>query len=181
MLSAQCTDEKVNKATPALFGRYPDPAAFSKAEPGEIEPYIRSLGLYRNKAANAVKLSKVLAGSFGGEVPDDFDALTALPGVGKKTAGVVLAECFDRPAIPVDTHIGRVSARLGYVKEGTDPYEIEKKLERLLEKEEWIPFHHRFIAFGRSICKAKGPLCGNCPFNGGCPYLKARSKASRKS
>lgn len=179
-LSAQATDKSVNLATPSLFARYPNATEMAKAEPEDLIPYIRSIGLYQNKAKNLVALSRALVKDHNGEVPLDFDTLISLPGVGKKTAGVVLAEIIQRPAMPVDTHITRVSYRLGYTKEGLDAYKIEKKLESIFPMEKWIPLHHRLIAFGRDICHAKKPECGRCPF-AMCPYLKkASSTASKK-
>lgn len=182
LLSAQCTDAKVNKVTPFLFEKYPDAKRMAEASIEDIESIIKSLGLYHAKARNVLSLSRTLVEKFDGEVPFDFETLLKLPGVGKKTDGVVLAEVAARPAIPVDTHIKRVSARLGIVKEGTEPEKVEAVLESGIDKEEWIPFHHRFIAFGRNLCKAMKPECERCPFRDYCFYLrKASSKAAKKS
>lgn len=183
LLSAQCTDAKVNAVTPSLFSKYPTPVEMAEASLIDVEAIIKPLGLYHAKAKNVIALSKILAESFGGEVPIDFDTLVGLPGVGKKTAGVVLAEVAGRPAIPVDTHIKRVAFRLGYVKEGEEPFVIEKKLEKLFPKEVWIALHHRLIHFGRQVCLAISPKCDICPFKDKCPYLlaKSSSKAARKS
>lgn len=178
MLSAQTADESVNKVTPALFRDYPDAFAMAKAPLGDLENHLKTLGLYRAKAKHLQALSHQLAERHGGAVPATKEALTSLPGVGVKTANVVLAECFAVPSIPVDTHVARVSKRAGYAKEGDAPEEIEKKLERLFPKEKWIPLHHRIIAFGRATCHARNPECASCGLASACPY---KAKASRKA
>ncbi len=181
MLSAQCTDRKVNLVTPTLFKKYPTANNLAKASQQYVEEIIRPLGLYKNKARNIILTSRALVEEHGGEVPG-YDDLVKLPGVGRKTAGVVLAETAGRPAIPVDTHIQRVSKRLGIAKEEDDAYSVEQKLEAAIEEKEWISFHHRFIAFGREICHAKNPNCEECPFRDDCLYFKkASSKAAKKS
>lgn len=180
-LSAQTTDEKVNEVTPALFKRFPTPESLSLALPSEVEPYIKSLGLYRNKAANLVGMAKALVQRYSGEVPNTLEQLTSLPGVGVKTASVVLAECFNVPAFPVDTHISRISKRLGYAKVSDSPEAIMGKLKKRFKKDEWVKLHHRLIAFGRAICHAQNPECGICPFSGkGCKYQSKCSMTKGK-
>lgn len=180
MLSAQTTDASVNKVTPALFAKFPTPFELSKASQKEVEACIQSLGLFHNKAKNLIALSKVLVEQFKGDVPSSFDDLVSLPGVGVKTANVVSAECFARPSIPVDTHVGRVSKRVGYAKKDDEPVVVEKKLEKIFPKESWIPLHHRIIAFGREICHAQKPECDRCGFHSVCPYkAKALTKAGK--
>ena len=178
MLSAQTTDEAVNRVTPSLFEAYPDAFALSHATQEEVEAHIKSLGLYHNKAKNLVALSRVLVNQFNGDVPPSFEDLVNLPGVGIKTANVVTAECFSRPSIPVDTHVARVSKRMGFASKSDEPPVIEKKLERIFPRESWIPLHHRIIAFGRATCHAKNPECETCGFAASCPY---KSKASTKT
>lgn len=173
-LSAQTTDASVNKVTPALFASFPTPFDLAKAPQAEVEDIIHSLGLYRTKAKNIINLSKALAERFGGEVPNSKKELTTLPGVGIKTANVVLAECYRVPAIAVDTHVTRVSKRLGLAKETDSPEEIEKKLERRFPKEKWIRLHHQLIHHGRRICHAQSPACDICPLRDQCKEAKKR-------
>jgi endonuclease-3 len=179
-LSAQTTDESVNKATPALFRDFPTPAKMAEAPIPSIEKDIQSLGLYHNKAKHLKELSADLQGKFNGIVPLEFETLTSLSGVGTKTAGVFLLEMASRPAIPVDTHVHRVSDRLGYSKENDEPLEVEKKLEKSFPKEEWIFLHHALIAFGRAECHAKNPVCEACPLKPYCSYFKKCSSIKGK-
>lgn len=176
MLSAQTTDKSVNQVTPSLFSAFQDAFALAKAEQKDVESIIQSLGLYRNKAKNLIGLSIALVERHNGVVPNDKKALTELPGVGVKTANVVLAECFGVPAIAVDTHLTRVSKRLGLAKEDDDPLEIEKKLERRFPKERWIKLHHQLIWFGRIQCKAISPLCENCKLQEICRDFKKKNR-----
>lgn len=176
MLSAQTTDNSVNAVTPALFAAYPDAFALAKAKQEDVESIIKSLGLYRNKAKNLIGIASALVDRHEGIVPNSKEALTALPGVGVKTANVVLAECFGVPAIAVDTHLTRVSIRLGLAKEGDSPIEIEKKLEKRFIKEKWIRLHHQLIWFGRIQCKALSPRCESCKLSGICKYFKKNHK-----
>lgn len=180
LLSAQTTDAAVNKVTPALFSKYPNAFALAKAELSDVENHIRSIGLYKNKAKNLISLSKILVENYGGEVPSHKAALQKLPGVGIKTANVVCAQCFGIPAIAVDTHVARVSKRLGYAKEDATPEEIEKILEKKFPEEIHIAMHHRLIFFGRRICHAISPACGECPFTEGCRYFKKTSSKTGK-
>ena len=175
MISAQTTDASVNKVTPALFGKYPDAFALAKADVEDVEATIHSIGLYRNKAKNLVALAKELVEKYDGKLPEDKEKLKLLPGVGIKTANVVAGECFGIPAIAVDTHVARVSKRLGYANEDASPEQIEKILEGFVPEELQIKMHHRLIFFGRRICHAKGPECERCPFTATCTYFKKTS------
>ena len=180
MISAQTSDVSVNKVTPALFAKYPDAFAMSEADVTDIENIIHSIGLYKNKAKNLVALSKMLVERFNGEVPSNKEDMQSLPGVGIKTANVVGGECFGIPAIAVDTHVARVSKRLGYAKEEDTPEQIEGKLEKIFPVEEHIKLHHRFIWFGRRICHSQRPECERCPFTGSCLHFKkTASKTGR--
>ena len=170
ILSAQTTDEKVNKVTKVLFAKYPDAKSLAKANQKEVEDIIKSIGLYRNKAKNIIAVSNILADEYNGKVPNSRDELEALPGVGRKTANIILNNCFDEPAFAVDTHVSRVSKRLGIAKENDDVLKIEKKLMKTFPQELWGKLHHQFIFFGRYTCKAIKPDCINCPFKGKC-YL----------
>ncbi|RTR30921.1 endonuclease III [Deinococcus radiophilus] len=170
VLSAQATDVSVNAATPALFEAYPDAAAMSRAEPEDIEPYIRRIGLYRAKAKNLALLARQLMERHGGEVPDNFDAVVALAGAGRKTANVVLSNAYGRPAIAVDTHVGRLSRRLGLSAQ-TNPDKVEADLMRLFDAADWIFLHHALILHGRRICLARRPLCGQCVMASFCPKI----------
>lgn len=167
ILSAQCTDVKVNKVTPALFERYPDASAMAQAEPEEIEPYIRSCGIYRNKAKNIVATSRAIVESYGGEVPGDFKALQTLPGVGRKTANVVMACAFGADAIAVDTHVFRVSNRLGLVK-ADNVLDTELQLQAVIPKDKWSTAHHWLIFHGRRVCDARKPACDTCTLHALC-------------
>lgn len=167
VLSAQATDASVNKATPALFRRYPDAFALAQATPEEVEPYIKTIGLYRSKARNIVLLARRLVEQYGGEVPVDKAKLRALPGVGWKTATVVLGAAFGVPGIAVDTHLTRLAARLGLSAQ-KDPEKIGGDLERLFPKEKWVFVHHALILFGRYRCVARKPLCEGCPIYAEC-------------
>jgi endonuclease III len=168
ILSAQSTDAGVNRATPALFARFPGAAAYAAATPEELWPFIRSLGLYRNKAKAIVAAMRVIAAEHGGRVPRTREALEALPGVGRKTAGVVLVHLGAAHAFPVDTHVGRVSRRLGLTREA-DPSKVERELMALLPKERWAKGHQLFVWHGRRTCKALAPECSRCPVDPLCP------------
>jgi endonuclease-3 len=168
ILSAQSTDVGVNRATPALFARFPDAAAYAAAAPEELWPYIRSLGLYRNKAKAIVAAMGVIASEHAGRVPRTREGLEALPGVGGKTAGVVLVHLGAAPAFPVDTHVGRVSRRLDLSRE-TDPSKIERDLRALLPEERWAKGHQLFVWHGRRTCKALAPACSRCAVDALCP------------
>lgn len=167
VLSAQATDASVNKATPALFEQYPDASALAKASPEEVEPYIKSIGLYRAKARNIVLLSRKLLEEHGSQVPTDKTKLRELPGVGWKTATVVLGAAFGIPGIAVDTHLTRLASRLALSKEST-PEKIGADLEALFPKDRWIFTHHALILFGRYRCTARNPQCEGCPLYEDC-------------
>jgi endonuclease-3 len=168
ILSAQSTDVGVNRATPALFARFPDAAAYAAAAPEDLWPYIRSLGLYRNKAKAIVAAMRVIASEHGGRVPRTREGLEALPGVGGKTAGVVLVHLGAAHAFPVDTHVGRVSRRLDLSRE-IDPSKIERDLCALLPEERWAKGHQLFVWHGRRTCKALAPACSRCAVDALCP------------
>jgi endonuclease-3 len=168
ILSAQSTDAGVNRATPALFARYPDAAAYAAAAPEDLWPFIRSLGLYRNKAKAIVAAMRAIAAEHGGRVPRTREGLEALPGVGPKTAGVVLLHLGAAHAFPVDTHVGRVSRRLDLSRE-RDPSKVERDLRALLPEERWGPGHLLFVWHGRRTCKALAPACSRCPVEELCP------------
>ncbi|WP_424952358.1 endonuclease III [Deinococcus sp.] len=168
VLSAQATDVSVNAATPALFAAYPDAQTLSRATPEEVEPLIRTIGLYRGKARNLVALAGLLQERHGGEVPDDFAAVVALPGAGRKTANVVLSNAYGYPAIAVDTHVGRLARRLGLSVQ-SNPDKIEQDLRALFPKPRWVFLHHALILHGRRVCNARKPLCSACVLRELCP------------
>jgi endonuclease-3 len=172
ILSAQCTDVRVNQITPALFVRYPDAQAFASAASGELEGRIRSTGFFRNKARNIIACCQRLVADHAGEVPATMAELVTLPGVGRKTANVILGNAFAVPGLPVDTHVGRLSRRLGLTMH-TDPVKVERDLAALLPPREWTPFGHRMIAHGRQVCHARRPDCAQCGLRDLCPYPKA--------
>jgi endonuclease-3 len=169
ILSAQCTDKRVNMVTPALFKRYRTPAAMADANPEELEEMIRSTGFYRNKTKSLLGMSRALVERHRGRVPDQLDALVKLPGVGRKTANVVLGNAFDlNEGVVVDTHVARLSQRLGFTRQ-TDPVKIEADLMRLFPSERWTMLAHLLIEHGRRICVARKPKCENCFLNDVCP------------
>ena len=168
ILSAQCTDARVNMVTPALFARYPDPWALSTADVGELEGIIRSTGFYASKAKNLIGMATALVARFDGEVPSDLDDLVTLPGVGRKTGNVVRSVVFDLPGLPVDTHVGRLSRRLGLTKH-EDPIKVELQLNDYLPGAEWGAFSLRLILHGRRVCDARKPRCEVCDFSDICP------------
>ncbi len=161
MLSAQTTDVSVNKVTPVLFAKYPTAEAMAEADPMDVQEIIKTIGLYKNKSKNIVALSKMLVAEYGGEVPGSFDDLVRLPGVGRKTANVVLAEGFGEARIAVDTHVFRVSNRIGLTC-AKDPEGVEKGLMERLPEDQWSRTHHLLIFHGRKVCHARKPDCGNC-------------------
>ncbi len=169
ILSAQCTDERVNIVTPALFKKYPNPKAMAKAPVETIEQLIHSTGFYKNKAKNLKGCAQALVENHDGQVPADLDALVALAGVGRKTANVVLGNAYDIPSgIVVDTHVTRLSNRLGWVK-GENAVVIERSLVKLVPKEDWIMLSHYLISHGRAVCKARKPDCAHCFLEETCP------------
>lgn len=168
-LSAQTTDVSVNKVTPELFRRYPDAESLAAADPDEVMEIIRTIGLYRNKSKNIVRLAGKLVSDFGGKVPHDFDSLVTLPGVGRKTANVVLAEGFGVPRIAVDTHVFRVSNRIGLTDE-KDVDATEETLMKRIPESSWIRAHHLLIFHGRKCCSARKPSCDKCGLNELCMH-----------
>ena len=169
ILSAQCTDVRVNMVTPALFARYPDPQEMAKANLADVEEMIRSTGFFRNKAKNLIACAAAVCQRHAGSVPQKMDALVALPGVGRKTANVILGNAFAVPGMVVDTHVGRITKRLELTK-NNDPVKIEFDLMKKIPQKEWSNFSLRLIYFGRAICRARKPLCPDCPLQGLCPY-----------
>jgi len=169
ILSAQCTDEQVNKVAPALFEKYRSARAYAEAPIEELEQDIKSTGFYHNKALAIKESCKILANRFSGQVPPDLDTLVELPGIGRKTANVVLGNAFGVPGIAVDTHVARLSARLGLTRE-KDRDKIEQDLMALIPKEKWIKFSHQLIQHGRTICIARKPKCSICPLRPHCDY-----------
>ncbi len=163
ILSAQCTDERVNKVTPELFHKYPTPQDFAALRPPVLEGEIRSTGFFRNKAKSLIGASKTLLEKFGGQVPRNMEELLTLPGVARKTANVVLGTAYGIPSgVVVDTHIFRISHRLKLTREKT-PEKVEQDLMKLVPQERWITFGHQLIWFGRKVCQARKPLCAECP------------------
>lgn len=170
MLSAQCTDERVNLVTPPLFAKYPDARSMARAPLAELETLVKSTGFYKNKALALKTTSELLVERHGGEVPADQEALVSLRGVGRKTANVVLGNCFGIPGIVVDTHVGRLCRRMGFTRE-TDPVKVEHAMMDIVEREDWTLSNHLLIDHGRAICSARKPLCEDCPLSRLCPKV----------
>lgn len=175
MLSAQCTDARVNIVTKDLFRKYPSVEAFAAADLKELEQDIHSTGFYHNKAKNIIACCKQLIEKHGGMVPSDIDDLTALAGVGRKTANVIRGNIFNEPSIVVDTHVKRISKKLGLSK-SEDPVKAEQELMQVLPKDHWILYNIQLITFGREICKAPTPRCSECFLRELCPDYEKRSK-----
>jgi len=171
ILSAQCTDDRVNIVTADLFVKYPTLEAFAKANLAEMEQGVKSTGFYRNKAKNIIACTQMLLTEFGGELPSSVEELTQLAGVGRKTANVVRCHIFGLPSVVVDTHVMRISKRLGLTR-NTDPVKIEFDLMKCLPKADWIRYNHQIIAFGREICKAPKAKCDLCFMTDFCPAFK---------
>ncbi|MEY8699808.1 endonuclease III [Streptococcus ferus] len=172
ILSAQATDKSVNKLTPVLFAKYPEISDLASASQADVENTIRHIGLYKNKAKNIIATAQQILTRFDGQVPKTHEELESLPGVGHKTANVVLAEIYQIPAIAVDTHVSRVAKRLNISKPDASVEEIEQDLMRKIPKKDWIVTHHRLIFFGRYHCLAKNPKCESCPIQSYCKYYK---------
>jgi endonuclease III len=180
VLSAQTTDVNVNKATPKLFARYPDAKALAKAEPLDVEPFVATLGFFRQKAKSLVGLARALVEKHGGEVPRSMDDLVKLPGVGRKTANVVLGVMWNTPdGVVVDTHVSRIATRLKWTK-NTDPVKIEQDLCKLLPRDRWNMTSHILIFHGRRICFARKPACDTCGINDVCPSAFRAELVGRK-
>ena len=168
MLSAQTTDKSVNAVTPILFNKYPSLEELNNAPLEDIEEILKPIGLYKNKAKSLKGIVKDLLERFNGKVPSNKDELMTLPGVGNKTAGVIRAEIFAIPDLPVDTHILRISKRLNLAKKEDEPIDVERKLKKLIPEERWIKSHHQLIHFGRYFCMARNPECQNCKISDMC-------------
>ncbi|MCL1899239.1 MAG: endonuclease III [Promicromonosporaceae bacterium] len=168
VLSAQCTDKRVNSVTPALFARYPTPAALAAAQEADLEGLLRPLGFFRAKSRSLLGLAARLVERYDGEVPPRLEDLVTLPGVGRKTANVVLGNAFGVPGFPVDTHILRLSRRLGWT-DSTDPVQVERELCALFPRRDWVELSHRIIWHGRRVCVARRPKCEQCPLVALCP------------
>ena len=172
ILSAQCTDKRVNEVTPALFARYPSAAAYAGADRTELEEMIRPTGFFRNKASSLLGLGAAVEEKFGGVLPNTLDQLVTLPGIGRKTANVILGNAFDVPGITVDTHFGRLVRRFGWTEE-EDPVKVEHAVGALVPKAEWTIVSHRVIFHGRRVCHSRNPACGVCPLAADCPSFGA--------
>ena len=172
ILSAQCTDKRVNEVTPALFARYPTAAAYAGADRTELEEMIRPTGFFRNKASSLLGLGAAVEEKFGGVLPNTLEQLVTLPGIGRKTANVILGNAFDVPGITVDTHFGRLVRRWGWTQE-EDPVKVEHAVGALVPKAEWTIVSHRVIFHGRRVCHARNPACGVCPLAADCPSFGA--------
>ena len=171
ILSAQCTDQRVNMATPVLFGKYPDAASLARSTQAAVEKIVKPLGFFRNKATNIRAMAQALVDNFEGEVPTDMDAMVGLPGVGRKTASVVLGTWYGIPSgVVVDTHVKRISGLLG-LTESKNPHIIERDLMQVVPKKEWIDFSHRIIHHGRRTCIARRPKCSDCVLLTACPRV----------
>ncbi|MDD2969343.1 MAG: endonuclease III [Lachnospiraceae bacterium] len=178
ILSAQCTDARVNIVTQTLFQKYPDIASFANADIQELEKEIHSTGFYHNKAKNIIACCKELMNTYAGEVPSDIEALTKLPGVGRKTANVIRGNIFDQPSIVVDTHVKRISKKLGFTNQD-DPVKIEFDLMKILPREYWIRYNTHIIKLGREICIARRPKCDSCFLNDICPSAEINNTAKK--
>jgi endonuclease-3 len=180
ILSAQCTDKKVNEVTPALFARFPTPAAMAAASPAEVERLIQPTGFFRQKAKSIQSAAQDLETRFGGQVPGTLEALVTLRGVGRKTANVVLGNAFEVPGLTVDTHMQRINRRLGLTRE-EDPEKIERDLMQLIPQKEWTLYSHRVIHHGRVCCIARRPQCETCPLRPDCPWPEsAQARAATR-
>jgi len=177
ILSAQTTDAQVDSVTPALYKKYPTPAKLAKAKLSDVKKIIAPVGLHHAKAKNIIATSKMIANDFNGRVPDTRDELTSLPGVGRKTANVVLIKAFGKPAMPVDTHVFRVANRIGLAK-GKTPNKVEEQLEKIIPKRNLGAAHFWMIYHGRTLCTARNPRCKECPIRKYCSYAMAGGSSS---
>jgi endonuclease III len=169
ILSAQCTDQRVNQVTPALFARYPTPGDMARAKPAELEGLIKSTGFYKSKAKHLIGCAQAITERFHGEVPKSMDELTTIPGVGRKTANVILGAAYGEPAVVVDTHVIRVANRLALTT-SDDPVQIEQDLQRIYPRDEWTGVSQRLLLHGRYTCVARTPRCAACPVYDDCPW-----------
>lgn len=181
ILSAQCTDKRVNLTTPALFERFPDATTMASSSVDEIFSYIRSISYPNNKAKHLLGMAKMLVGNFDNEVPSKIDELVKLPGVGRKTANVIASVVFNKPAMAVDTHVFRVSARIGLTRGAKNPLQTEKQLVKHIPEHLIPKAHHWLILHGRYICLARTPKCEKCGITGACAYFEKRYGKSLKS
>jgi endonuclease-3 len=179
ILSAQCTDVCVNKVTPALFARYPDAQAFADTYLRELQSFIKPTGFFRNKARNIRACCRALVKKHGGQVPQSMDELYPLPGIGRKTANVILGNAFGIPGIPVDTHVGRLARRMGLTRH-KDPVKVERVLMKLIPPAEWTMFGHRMIAHGRQVCHSRKPKCDVCVLKEVCPKIGVAARKKEK-
>jgi endonuclease-3 len=179
ILSAQCTDVRVNMVTPALFARFPDAKAFANADRAELETAIQSTGFFRNKARNITECCKQIVAEHRGKVPGTMEELVNLPGIGRKTANVILGNAFNVPGITVDTHVSRLSHRMGLTTH-TDPAKIERDLMQIIPKKEWTMFSHRMIFHGRQVCFARKPNCSGCVLNKVCPKIGVQEVSTKR-
>jgi len=173
VLSAQTTDEQVNRITKNLFEVVPDVYKMAKMKLEELEPLLRKCGLYKNKSRFLIESSKIIVAHYDGQIPEDFNLLLALPGVGRKTASVIISNAYNKPAMAVDTHVFRVSRRIGLAR-GRNPKQVEEELKGIIDKDEWINLHHRLIRHGRTVCQARKPQCDSCFLNQICLYVSQR-------
>ena len=171
-LAAQCTDARVNQVTPALFARFPTLEAFAAASPEEVGEYVRSCGFWRAKARDIVAAAQQLLARFGGKVPDNMEDLLTLPGVGRKTANLILGDIYGQEGYVCDTHCIRITGRLGITDGSKDPLKVEQQLRKVIPPEESNNFCHRMVLHGRALCMARGPLCSECPLQSLCDYGK---------
>ena len=172
-LSAQCTDQRVNQVTPALYARFPTLRSFAEADPKEVGKYIHSCGFYNGKARDIVLCAQRLLSDFGGKVPSTMEELTSLPGVGRKTANLILGDVYQQPAYVCDTHCIRITGRLGLTDGSKDPIQVERQLREVLPPKESSDFCHRMVLFGRDTCTARSPKCQDCPLVKDCAAAKA--------
>ena len=175
-LSAQCTDERVNQVTPALFARFPTLEALAEAEPADVEPYIHSCGFYNGKARDIVACAQKLVNEYGGRVPGTMEELTGLPGVGRKTANLILGDVFGQPAYVCDTHCIRICGKLG-LSHGKDPQKVEMQLRQVIPPEESSDFCHRIVLHGRAVCTARNPNCMECTLAPFCDFFTGLQNA----
>lgn len=180
-LSAQCTDARVNLVTPALFSRFPTLESFAEASPEEVGRYIHSCGFYNGKSRDLVNCAKELLVRFQGKVPGTMEELTSLPGIGRKTANLILGDIYGQPAYVCDTHCIRITGRLGITDGSKDPLSVENQLRAVLPPKESNKFCHRMVLFGRDVCTARSPQCLGCPLRDDCHTAKAAEKAAKKT
>ena len=180
-LSAQCTDARVNQVTPALFARFPTLESLAQADPAEVGQYIRSCGFFNGKARDIVACAQKLLAEHGGKVPGTMEELTALPGVGRKTANLILGDVFGQPAYVCDTHCIRITGRLGLTDGSRDPVQVERQLRQVLPPEESSDFCHRKVRFGPDVCTARAPKCEACPLQGDCAQFQQGKKDEKSA